>query len=105
MMERVCVNCGRVFVTEKSHRRMCNDCKLRKVDYHDKKPYIVISSPLDEDGLPEFPLKARFSYDDVNYTLRMCNFPNGLILRKRGIDYKVVGQSLVVVHDQASVEV
>lgn len=70
-------------------------CKERNATYHDKKPYIVISSPLDSEGLPEYPLRARFSYDDMRYTLKSCNFPNGLVLRKRGIDYKVFGKSLV----------
>ena len=96
MIERFCVNCGCFFETEKQYRRICNTCKMRNATYHDKKPYIVVSSPVDKElGLPEIPLRARFSYDDVQYTLKANNFPTGLILRKKGVDFRVVGNRLI----------
>jgi len=54
----------------------------------------VVQSPVDELGRPEYPLRARFSAVEMRETLRLKNFPEGLVLRSRGSDYRVTGKHL-----------
>lgn len=95
--EQVCKYCGEGFASNRRQASVCQRCKVREREKWERKPYIVVASPVDELGQPEFPRQARFSADEVKETLRLKYFPAGLVLRYHGKDFRVTGKHLVKV--------
>jgi len=94
MYERECKYCQAAFVSDKPLASVCDQCKIDQVAKWERKPYMVVKSPLDNTGRPEYPLWARFSAMEVRETLRLKNFPIGLVLQARGANYQVIGKKL-----------
>lgn len=64
-------------------------------DKFDNMMYVVLDSPLDELGQPEFSPGAKFSRDNLLATLSMGYFPAGLILKNKMGIYQVAGKKLL----------
>lgn len=96
MIEKICTRCGGWFEAETAWARICPECKRGKMRAHKygDKPYEVIECPVDELGVPEYPLRARFSRSEVTETMRQRNFPDGMVFRVRGKVYEVHGKHL-----------
>jgi hypothetical protein len=56
---------------------------------HERRPFKVVRSPLDETGLPAYPPGAKFSQVDVYNSLKLRGFPSGTVFLYQGAMLKV----------------